>query len=62
MLHLAVSDTELERRKLLWQAPVKVASRGYVHLYQQHVEQAHLGADLDFLKGNSGSEVTRDSH
>ena len=42
LLHLAVSDTELERRKLLWQSPVKVASRGYVHLYQQHAEQAHL--------------------
>jgi dihydroxy-acid dehydratase len=62
LLHLAVSETELDRRKQLWQSPVKIASRGYVHLYQQHVEQAHLGADLDFLKGNSGSEVTRDSH
>ena len=36
--------------------------RGYVHFYQKHVEQAHLGADMDFLKGGSGSEVTRDSH
>jgi dihydroxy-acid dehydratase len=26
------------------------------------VEQSHLGADLDFLKGASGSEVVRDSH
>jgi dihydroxy-acid dehydratase len=26
------------------------------------VEQAHLGADFDFLKGGSGSEVTKDSH
>ena len=26
-----------------------MATRGYVYLYQQHVEQAHLGADLDFL-------------
>jgi dihydroxy-acid dehydratase len=33
-----------------------------VHLYQHHVEQAHLGADFDFLKGGSGSEVTKDSH
>ncbi|MEY3245478.1 MAG: hypothetical protein RL253_635, partial [Bacteroidota bacterium] len=39
-----------------------VAERGYVQLYQQHVEQAHLGADMDFLRGCSGSKVTRDSH
>jgi dihydroxy-acid dehydratase len=26
------------------------------------VEQANLGADLDFLKGGSGSEVLKDSH
>jgi len=38
------------------------ASRGYSWLYQQHVEQANLGADLDFLKGGSGSEVLKDSH
>jgi len=37
-------------------------ARGYVHLYQTHVEQAHLGADMNFLKGGSGSEVARDSH
>jgi dihydroxy-acid dehydratase len=36
-------------------------TRGYVRLYQEHVEQAHLGADLNFLKGGSGSEVPRDS-
>jgi L-arabonate dehydrase len=36
--------------------------RGYVHLYQTHVEQSHLGCDMDFLKGGSGSEVARDSH
>jgi dihydroxy-acid dehydratase len=33
-----------------------------VHLYINAVEQAHLGADLNFLKGGSGSEVTKDSH
>jgi dihydroxy-acid dehydratase len=39
-----------------------IVDRGYVRLHQTHVEQAHLGADLDFLKGGSGSKVTRDSH
>jgi len=33
-----------------------------VMLYQQHVQQASLGADMDFLTGGSGSEVSRDSH
>jgi L-arabonate dehydrase len=59
---LNVSEEELTKRKLNWKSRVTFQSRGYVHLYQTHVEQAHLGADLDFLKGGSGSEVTRDSH
>jgi dihydroxy-acid dehydratase len=36
--------------------------RGYVNLYVKHVQQADKGADLDFLVGNSGAQVTRDSH
>lgn len=59
---LNVSDSELAKRKQTWKTRVTFKDRGYVHLYQNHVEQAHLGADLDFLKGASGSEVTRDSH
>lgn len=36
--------------------------RGWERLYIDHVLQADSGADLDFLLGSSGSEVTRDSH
>jgi L-arabonate dehydrase len=61
-IHLDVSDEELQKRKSQWKPIHKEATRGYVQLYQQRVEQAHLGADLDFLKGGSGSIVTRDSH
>ena len=61
-LHLNVSDNELAKRRLAWQKPVPVASRGYVHLYINHVTGADKGADLDFLQGSSGSTVTRDSH
>lgn len=62
-LTLNVTEAELTRRKKEWKpARVKIQERGYVHLYQTHVQQAHLGADLDFLRGGSGSEVTRDSH
>jgi dihydroxy-acid dehydratase len=60
-LHLEVSDEELDKRRAAWQAPA-FATRGYVYLYQHHVTQSHLGADLDFLKGGSGDSVTRDSH
>lgn len=61
-LTLEVSDEVLdERRKtmLLYRSNI---SRGYVKLYLDHVEQAHLGADMDFLRGGSGSDVIRDSH
>ena len=61
-LHLDVSDEELSRRRAAWVSPVEEAKSGYVRLYLDHVEQAHLGADMDFLKGCRGSEVKRDSH
>ena len=61
-LHVEVSDEELQKRRQTYKNRLRISVRGYVNLYQQHVEQAHLGADLDFLKGSSGSEVTRDSH
>jgi L-arabonate dehydrase len=61
-LILEVSEEELERRKKAWKPIHKKYDRGYVSLYQKHVQQAHLGADMDYLVGGSGSEVTRDSH
>ncbi|MEJ7588519.1 MAG: dihydroxy-acid dehydratase, partial [Ferruginibacter sp.] len=61
-LQLLVPEDELATRKSAWIQREKLHSRGYVHLYQTHVEQAHLGADMDFLKGGSGSAVARDSH
>jgi dihydroxy-acid dehydratase len=38
------------------------AARGWERLYIDHVLQADRGADLDFLVGASGSEVSRESH
>jgi dihydroxy-acid dehydratase len=61
-LQLEISEEELSLRKTAWSQTEKIQPRGYVHLYQTHVEQAHLGADMDFLKGGSGNEVSRDSH
>ena len=60
-LHLEVSDEELARRRTEWVAPTP-PDRGYYKLYVDHVQQAHLGADLDFLVGKSGAAVPRDSH
>lgn len=61
-LHLNVSDREIAERKKKKKANHPVFTRGYVKLYQEHVEGAHLGADLDFLRGGSGSVVSKDSH
>ena len=61
-LTLHVSAEELAGRKKHWKAPNLGYTRGYAKMYIDHVEQAHLGVDLYFLKGSSGSEVKRDSH
>jgi dihydroxy-acid dehydratase len=37
-------------------------ARGWQRLYVEHVLQADQGADLDFLVGASGHQVTRESH
>ena len=37
-------------------------TRGWERLYVDHVTQADVGADLDFLVGSSGSAVSRESH
>jgi dihydroxy-acid dehydratase len=57
-----ISDDELARRRTEWQPPQTPFSRGYARLYVDHVQQASDGADLDFLRGASGSAVPRDNH
>ncbi|QHS58359.1 IlvD/Edd family dehydratase [Chitinophaga agri] len=61
-LHLDITEEELAARKAGWQPPLPMAIRGYVKFYIDHVQQAHLGADLDILRGGSGAEVVRDLH
>jgi dihydroxy-acid dehydratase len=58
---LKVTDEELARRRAEWR-PAQAPDRGWCHLYVSRVQQAHLGADLDFLVGGSGAPVPRDSH
>ncbi len=61
-LHLDVSEQELAQRRANWVPPMPHSDRGWVKLYQEHVQQAHLGCDLDFLIGKSGSAVPRPAH
>jgi len=61
-LHLDVSEEELATRRARWRPPEPMATRGYVRFYIEHVQQAHLGADMDWLRGGSGAEVGRDLH
>jgi dihydroxy-acid dehydratase len=61
-LHLDVSDEVLAERRAAWKAPDAPSNRGWVKLYFDHVQQANLGADLDFLVGKSGAAVPKDNH
>lgn len=61
-LHLDVCPRELERRRLEWTPPTQAQTSGYASLYVQHVQQANLGADFDFLAGHRGAQVLRESH
>ena len=61
-LHLHVSDEELARRRAAWQPPPPPMERGWTRLYFDHVQQANLGADMDFLVGKSGARVPKDNH
>ena len=63
-LDVDVPAAELARREPpeALTAAFATAERGWQRLYIDHVLQADTGADLDFLTGASGWEVTRDSH
>ncbi len=61
-LNLLVNEEELKKRKAILPGFSTEICRGYVSLYINQVEEAHLGADFIFLKGGSGSSVLRDSH
>ncbi len=62
VLQLEVPEDDLAARREALPALPQEYDRGYARLYIDHVQQAHLGADFDFLVGSSGSEVERESH
>jgi L-arabonate dehydrase len=61
LVSLEVDDAVMEQRRAQWTPPPS-PERGWAKLYFDHVLQAHEGADLDFLVGNSGARVPRESH
>ena len=63
-LDVDVPDEELNAREPAPEAVKAYAapSRGWERLYVETVGQANTGADLDFLVGSSGSQVSRESH
>lgn len=61
-LHLDVAEEELERRLAEWRPIVIPPEGGYARLFHTHVQGADTGADFDFLVGQRGKAVPRDSH
>ena len=63
-LNVKLSESELAARLVSPSTENAYASpdRGWQKIYIDHVMQADTGADLDFLIGSSGSDVTRESH
>jgi len=63
-LDVEVSDAELAARESSPAAEAAYArpARGWEQLYVSTVQQADVGADLDFLVGSSGDQVSRESH
>jgi dihydroxy-acid dehydratase len=59
LLSLDVPDDELARRRGGWATPAPRYERGYHALYADHVTQADLGCDFDFL-ARHGRDPTPD--
>ncbi len=62
-------DVEMDTNELLKREPSAASAlhyarsdRGWSKLYIDHVMGADTGADLDFLVGSSGDQVSRESH
>lgn len=57
-IDLLVDEAELERRRAGF-VPPPVPERGWRRLYAEHVTQAHLGADMDFLDSDRSARASR---
>jgi dihydroxy-acid dehydratase len=57
-LNLLVDERELEARRARHLPAKPLPARGYERLYQQAIQQAHLGADFGFLRHESLQELS----
>ncbi|MCH9644777.1 MAG: dihydroxy-acid dehydratase [Gammaproteobacteria bacterium] len=60
-LDLKVDEATLQQRREKWVKPDLGITSGYQSLYIQHVQQANLGCDFDFLVGCRGDKIPRES-
>jgi len=61
-LELEVSHQQLADRRAAWTPPQHAMQSGYQQLYVDHVLQADRGCDFDFLVGQRGAAIPRQSH
>lgn len=63
-INVKLTDEEISQRTPSLKSQDAYANplRGWQRMYIDHVMQSDKGADLDFLRGSSGSDVTRESH
>jgi dihydroxy-acid dehydratase len=54
-LNVEITEAEFDRRRSAWRAPKRFTERGFTRLYVDHVNQAPLGCDFDFLMGNAAT-------
>jgi dihydroxy-acid dehydratase len=55
-IDLLVSQDELDKRRSEIKEFAKQPKRGYAKLYYDHVLQANMGCDFDFLRAASGKK------
>ncbi len=53
-LNIDVAEAEIARRLAAFKPPPRAITRGYTVMYADHIQQAHLGCDFDFLLGAKG--------
>jgi len=53
-IDMLVAPQELARRQAAWVAPKPRYARGYGWMFLQHIQQAHLGCDFDYLERDFG--------
>ena len=56
-IHLDVSDEELATRRAALKPRAAHYERGYGRMFTQHIMQAHLGCDFDYLETSFGEPV-----